>query len=124
MSGDPFPKSRQLARGERRYRRKIASSKQWQSIIAAKGNECRIGWVSCWGEIQYHHLVSRQDGGDDTVDNIVPLCQYHHEKIGRAWESRAYLGASITQSERTYICHKLGPAGMERLFGPLFRGRV
>ena len=39
---DPYPKSRQLARGERRYRRKVASAKQWQAIMAAKIGPCRV----------------------------------------------------------------------------------
>jgi hypothetical protein len=42
VSGEPFPKSAQLARGARRYRRKVASPKQWQAIIAAKQGPCRV----------------------------------------------------------------------------------
>ena len=44
MTGDvtPFPKSVQLARGERRYKRKVASPKQWQAISEAKRGPCRV----------------------------------------------------------------------------------
>src|SRR5205823_13583592 len=79
----PYPKSSQLARGERRYRRKVASAKQWQRIIAAKQGPCRVCRDpatngSVHATIQFHHLVPRSVGGDDTADNIVPLCQDCH----------------------------------------------
>ena len=38
----PYTKSQQLARGAKRYRRKVASPKQWQAIIAAKVGPCRV----------------------------------------------------------------------------------
>ena len=38
----PYPKAQQLARGERRYRRKVASAKQWQRIAAEKQGPCRV----------------------------------------------------------------------------------
>lgn len=83
----PFPKSRQLARGERRYRRKVASPKQWQAIRAAKcAGSCRIcetsqvvalpGFV-----LESHHLVPRDRHGDDVPDNIIGLCEPCHRGV-------------------------------------------
>ena len=61
----PDPKARTLARGPRRYRRKVASPKQWQAIQSAKLAPCRVcaqygasnGHIH--GNIHLHHVVSR-----------------------------------------------------------------
>ena len=124
---EPFPKSRQLARGERRYRRKVASPKQWQRIIAAKQGPCRVCvdptfngglYSSAPALIEFHHLVPRDLGGDDVADNIVPLCGVHHELVtvfGRPECER--LRASLTAAERAYVVGRLGEDGLRRLFG-------
>jgi 5-methylcytosine-specific restriction endonuclease McrA len=117
----PYPKASQLARGERRYRRKVASPKQWQAIIAAKGAHCRICQYlerpSGYG-VEYHHLVSRKQGGDDVGDNIVPLCMAAHYQVTRRepWHLEQ-LARSLTDAEYAYVIGKLGEGGMERLFG-------
>lgn len=125
---DPYPKSRQLARGERRYRRKVASPKQWQAIIAEKGAACRLdaefgseGAKTLFGrpvQIEYHHLVSRAKGGDDVADNIVPLCRNCHEAITRRKPMQCQaLARSLTDAEYAYVIGKLGEGALERLFG-------
>ena len=127
MSGDPFPKEAQLARGERRYRRKVASAKDWQRITAAKLGPCRVclrasanGGLRSRAPhlIEFHHLVARIHGGDDVEDNIVPLCQDHHGLVTAGEPiSRRYLSESLSESERGYVLRKVGAAGMSRLFG-------
>jgi hypothetical protein len=122
VAGQPDPKSRTLARGERRYRRKVASPKQWQAIIAAKGSSCRLvhaGFVlATYGPVQYHHLVPRDMGGDDVADNIVPLCPTDHELITRGNATALYrLGERLTDAEYAYIVGRLGEDGPARLFG-------
>jgi 5-methylcytosine-specific restriction endonuclease McrA len=105
---------RQLVRGERRYRRKVASPKQWQAIIAAKGGPCRVcndpasnGRVH--GSIHFHHLVARARGGDDVADNIVPLCGDCHDLITRGNRVTARLLArTLTLEERRYVASKPG----------------
>jgi len=87
MDAKPYSKESQLARGERRYRRKVASPKQWQAIITAKRGPCR--WCEAFGSagrreygpIEFHHVVRRNDGGDDVPDNIVPLHQFCHRQM-------------------------------------------
>jgi hypothetical protein len=116
---DPYPKSKQLARGERRYRRKVASRKQWQAIIAAKGDVCRLdpGLRNSGhdGPIQYHHVVPRDLHGDDLADNIVPLCQACHERITNGNKVVTdLLALALTDAERAYVDSK-GARG--RLFG-------
>ena len=116
----PYPKSAQLARGERRYRRKVASPKQWQAIIAAKGRRCRCLRPSslCYGAIEYHHLVSREDHGDDLADNIVPLCHSHHLAITARWPDVATtLLESLTDAEYAYMIERGGEDYPERAYG-------
>ena len=123
MSGEPDPKSRSLARGERRYRRKVASPKQWQAIGEAKKGPCRV----CVNPIEnghgfpvisLHHVVPRDMHGDDVADNIVPLCFDCHGAVEkREPEPLAALAASLTDSEYAYVVSKLGESGPARLFG-------
>lgn len=120
---EPFPKSRQLARGARRYRRKVASPKQWQAIIAAKQGPCRVCVNALtngydYGVIEFHHLVPRSLGGDDVEDNIVPLHSICHAFVtARAGTGPARIGRSLSDAERAYVVGKLGADGMRRLFG-------
>ena len=123
----PYSKEAQLARGERRYRRKVASAKQWQRIIAAKQGPCRVcvrplanGGTPAHAphRVQFHHLVARIHHGDDVEDNLVPLCHDHHGLVTmREPISCRYLSESLSESERGYVLRKLGPDGYARLFG-------
>jgi hypothetical protein len=126
MSGEPDPKSRSLARGERRYRRKVASPMKWQAIIAAKRGPCRVcglddsdpGALTIRGFIEYHHLVTRGALGDDVPDNIVPLHRVCHGCVTDGVKSALRnLGESLTDSEYAYVVGKLGESGPARLFG-------
>lgn len=100
---EPYPKSTQLARGERRYRRVVASPKQWQAIIAAKRGPCRV--CKQGGVMQMHHLVSRGAGlGDDVADNLVPLCFDCHALVtDRKPGALLTLEESLTGPERAYL---------------------
>jgi len=119
----PYPKTAQLARGERRYRRKVASPKQWQAIIAAKQGSCRV-CVSpasngrLYGNIQFHHVVPRDLGGDDVADNIVPLCPDCHASITDRHHITAFiLCESLTDAEYAYAVGKLGEDVWTRCYG-------
>lgn len=119
----PDPKARTLARGERRYRRKVASAKQWAAILSEKAGPCR---VCCdanqngakFPMVQLHHVVTRQNGGDDVADNIVPLCLIDHDAITRrdATASRALL-ESLTDAEYAYMVQRGGEGYAERAYG-------
>jgi 5-methylcytosine-specific restriction endonuclease McrA len=123
LSGLPDPKSRSLARGTRRYVRKVASVRQWQRIIAEKGGPCRLcadpasnGHVH--GSIHFHHLLARSQGGDDVAANIVPLCAECHQAVTlRMPAALALLHESLTDAEYAYVVAKLGEGGPARLFG-------
>lgn len=122
MSGDPFPKSSQLARGERRYRAKKASPGQWQRIIEAKRGQCliceRLGVRARSMYMDFHHLVPRARGGDDVAENIVPLCSLHHHDVTvNNPHALAALHLMLTNDERAYCESKLGAEWSARLFG-------
>lgn len=118
----PQPKAAQLARGERRYRRKVASPKRWQAIIDAKGATCRLVADVFPGPspagVQYHHLVPRDLGGDDVADNIVPLCQHCHDAVTRRQPDhvRALLDA-LSDAEYAYAVGRAGEGWAERIYG-------
>lgn len=122
---DPYPKSAQLARGPKRYRRKVASPKQWQAIVAEKNGPCRVCeargiWIGDLrdGWTQLHHLVTRQDGGDDVAANIVPLCSLCHDDVTRRNEdaSRALL-STLSDDEYAYMIERGGEDYPERAYG-------
>ena len=115
---DPYPKSAQLARGERRYRRKVASPKQWAAIRAEKldGRMCR---VCCnYRALELHHLVARAQGGDDVADNLVGLCRTCHVSVTQRYAPNLrVLAEYLTDGEYAYVIGKLGEDAMRRLFG-------
>jgi hypothetical protein len=122
MAGDPYPKSRQLARGERRYRRRIASQKQWQALHAAKGSSCRLADQVCTGPVGLHHLVSCSHGGDDIADNLVPLCTYHHTAVHVRMPTPSRLVLErLTDAEYAYMIARGGEDYPDRAYGLQYR---
>lgn len=119
----PRPKSAQLSRGQRRYRRIVASPKQWAAIVEAKQGPCRVCTDPAangrlYGRIEFHHLVSRAALGDDVADNIAPLCPSCHLLVTqRIAHVLAILAANLTDAEYAYCIAKMGEGAMERLFG-------
>jgi 5-methylcytosine-specific restriction endonuclease McrA len=125
MSGEAYPKSRQLARGQRRYRRKVASSKQWQRISAEKVGPCRVCGDPgrngrMFGRIHLHHVVPRSSPwfGDDVADNIVPVCPDCHWLVTAPGSRSARLVCeSLTDAEYAYAVTRCGEAFFERAYG-------
>lgn len=112
----PFPKSAQLMRGERRYRRRVASAKQWQRISAAKMGPCRV--CSLRTDVDLHHLVWREHGGDDVEANIVPVCRSDHEALHRRSPATARLLLSrLSDAEYAYMITRAGEDYPERAYG-------
>jgi 5-methylcytosine-specific restriction endonuclease McrA len=118
-------RTEQLARGERRYRRRVASPKQWQAIRAAKcEGRCRI----CEREqypvlrptvtLESHHLIPRDRHGDDLADNIVGLCADCHRGVELREPAHCRLMLTrLSDAEYAYAVGKLGEGGLERLYG-------
>lgn len=112
----PYPKTAQLARKERRYRRQVASPKRWAAIADAKQGPCRC--CAAPAPSQLHHIVSRAHGGSDSESNIAPLCAFCHGKItSRDQETtRVFLG-SLTDHEYAYAVQQGGEDFFERAYG-------
>lgn len=114
----PYPKSSQLARGERRYRRTVASPKQWQALASAKLGPCRVCTVANPAYMQLHHLVSREDHGDDVADNLVPLCGECHDAVTRRARLECYeLLCELSDAEYAYMVERGGEDYPERAYG-------
>lgn len=121
MSGLPFSKARQLARGkERRRFRHVATPKEWQKIAAAKQGPCRICGDPGWNEL--HHVQPRSQGGSDVAENILPLCVGCHSDVThRRQPALRLLAASLTDAEYAYLVEQRGEGGIDRLFGIDYR---
>jgi 5-methylcytosine-specific restriction endonuclease McrA len=127
---DPYSKETQLHRPFRRYRRKIASAKGWQKIVDEKQGPCRIcsdpaSNGRLHSRIEFHHVVTRQDGGDDIPDNIVPLCpQCHGSVTARKAGYGLLLLLSLTVAEHAYMVKRGGKDYPSRVYGakPWFTG--
>ena len=96
----------------------MATREEWAQLRAAKiGRECRI-CETFVGPFELHHLIPRGIGGDDTADNLVPLCRACHECVTRNEpDDLRDLVAALTDSEYAYVIGKLGEGAMTRLFG-------
>ena len=112
MTADPKPQARHKA-----------DRLEWERIVRDKRGPCRVCVLpssngSYWHQIELHHIVPRSRGGDDVAENIAPLCRYCHGLV-TAYDPDAQeaLAKSLTDEEHEYIAAKLGPHGLERLFG-------
>lgn len=119
MAGSPDPKTRTLARRERRYKRKVASPKTWQRIADAKQGPCRITNAPAPNEL--HHVVARVHGGGDVTANIVPLSREAHDRVTRR-EAVAcqLLLESLADEEYAYMVEFGGEDYAERAYGLRF----
>ena len=114
----PYSKAKQLARGERRYRRKVASPKQWQALSAQKGGPCRVCSARIPTYLELHHLVTREDHGDDVADNLVPVCFECHQALHKRAPAIARLLLSrLSDAEYAYMIQRGGEDYPERAYG-------
>ena len=118
----PYPKAQQLGRAERRYRRKVASPKQWAAFKEAKREPCRVCREKPGTSL--HHIVPRDFGGDDVADNLAPLCFECHILVTLRDDGpcKALL-ASLTDSEYAYLIEKGGEDAAERFYGIRYEAR-
>lgn len=52
--------------------------------MAASGRCCCICHRFCGPKMELHHIRQRVDGGEDTLDNCIPLCFDCHSDMGKA----------------------------------------
>ena len=48
--------------------------------VRAQG--CVVDNCDCSGPVDPHHVKTRGAGGDDTRENLMPLCRWHHIEAG------------------------------------------
>lgn len=117
----PYPKALQLAGAKKKYRRKVASRKQWEALRAEKGSACRVCGMSNPSLLQLHHLVPRDFNGDDVADNLIPLCHdcHHGVTVREPAHSRLML-TRLSDAEYTYAVVRAGEDIFERVYGVEF----
>lgn len=75
---------------ERRLREALAgggyTEAEWQKKLAAYGGKCAYDDDTCNGGIHRDHNVPLIMGGDNDIDNIIPVCQSHNS---RKWKKVA-----------------------------------
>lgn len=43
--------------------------------------KCRFNGCHSRSNLHVHHIIPRSQGGKDTADNLICLCQHHHQEI-------------------------------------------
>jgi hypothetical protein len=104
-----------------------ASRKQWEKIVQEKAGPCRVCTIPRenghgFPVIEFHHIVSRGDRGDDVPDNIAPLCHPHHMEVTlRNPAVSALFLAALTDAEYAYMIMRGGEDYPERAYGIEYR---
>ena len=73
------------------------------AALAACGRRCCICHKFCGTKIELHHIIQVADGGEDTLENCIPLCFDCHADMGRA-DPRHNKGKKY--SEKELIIHR------------------
>jgi hypothetical protein len=50
-------------------------------MASFKDKTCLINDKNCLGDVCAHHLKSQGSGGDDIIENLIPVCIFHHNEI-------------------------------------------
>lgn len=101
-----------------------ASAREWQLI---RDRFHREGFRECIHcsfrtDLELHHIVPRSQGGDDVIQNLVPLCQQCHrvlEDHATGWEHVAYAVRQFVwnrQSRLNYVTDKIGVERFDRRY--------
>jgi len=50
-------------------------------VLARDSYQCQSGKTGCSKKLQIHHIKFRSNGGSDTPENLVTLCEKHHDQL-------------------------------------------
>ncbi len=105
MTADPKPR--------RRVQATVAERKRLRAEKLTGG--CRV----CTDRpSELHHVVSRAQGGDDTADNLVPLCARCHLLVTvMDRDALLALGRSLSLPERTYAARRKSGEWLRQRYG-------
>ena len=79
-------RARVKAGGKLAQGRPSVSLARWREIVAEvkrrAGGKCEVGFGFCWFKGKHpHHVIPRSAGGADSLDNIIWLCAWHHQRV-------------------------------------------
>ena len=125
---EPYSKEKQLGPRRRKYRRVVASRKQFQQLAAEKIGPCRVCTAPSsnghdFGVVDAHHVVPRSAPyfGDDLADNLAPVHRACHDRVhAREPEACRALVESLTDAEYAYAVTKGGEDFFERYYGIVY----
>ena len=118
MEAKPYPKVVQLASHRKKYRRKVVSRASWERLRDEKGSACRICGQTNPAVLHLHHLVHRDDRGDDIADNLAPLCADCHRGVHLREPAHCRLLLTrLTDGEYAYMVQRGGEDYPERVYG-------
>lgn len=63
-----------------------------EKLLAATGRRCCI--CGLLHRVQLHHIIPREEGGTDDIENAIPLCPNCHDEVHRkprVWQNGARL---------------------------------
>ena len=86
-------KRSRLARVSVKGRRRNAELEKTKRIVRERsGGTCEIRYtdpdIYCGSDARdYHHIIKRSRGRDDSPENLIHVCRYHHEKYDRSWDA-------------------------------------
>jgi hypothetical protein len=100
-------------------KRHRATQAEWKRLRRRKLGPCRV--CGTWSRISLHHLVGRDLGGDDTEDNLVPLCgsgtTLCHGKVEHfIREACQTLRLTLTPRELAYVIGTKSEHWLERRY--------
>ncbi|HEX5554708.1 MAG TPA: HNH endonuclease, partial [Chitinophagaceae bacterium] len=52
-----------------------------QYVLYRDQHHCQAGRGGCSKKLQVHHIIFRSEGGSDAPDNLITLCDKHHEAL-------------------------------------------
>jgi len=67
-------------------------------VLVRCARRCCICRKFCGPRMQTHHIVQEADGGDDTLDNCIPLCLDCHAEVN-SYNSQHPIGRKYTSDE-------------------------
>ena len=74
------------------------SDKVAEDALVACGRCCSLCNKFCGTKIELHHIEQMADGGDDTLDNCIPLCFDCHADV-KTYNTEHPKGKKYTPSE-------------------------
>lgn len=76
-----------------------------EDLLAATGRRCCICGIL--HRVQLHHIIPKEDGGTDEIDNAIPLCPNCHDEVHGSHASgkttRIYTAGELRQHRRRTI---------------------